>query len=1085
MVTFSKEEITIQRVNNITLCIINDFTDTFKKLIRNTLSIVCYGPSINKPELINEYPFEQTIASFKERYSSKSDDLKTGMLGELLAHILIDNFLEELKVFSPYFNKEEGHIRKGFDILYIDTKNSCVRYGEVKSGAIHQNKTINETNLELLYNAEVDLREKLRNKERKVLWDNAKNDALLYRTLNTSVNIHSLLSKDQQTHLSKDKKVILISVCFHDINDKIDISKIGNFYKKHIARGSFLDTIIFSIQKNTLEKIEAFMLEGVNYMVTLEDIRKLKNKTEDFFILYKKLMTANNPDLSDDDKLFLLKIAILFLNQEDSYINKLGYRIILEYSTKFKDYEPLYEVAIDQGYIPIANFIENHHIDNKNTTNNFFLLWLSAFNNTFKRGDIFLSCQQKNLFNDFINDNISNQVVIAPTSYGKSELIIDKIEKNLNKNICVLVPSKALLAQTKKRLLKSKNIGKSFMKIITHPELYKGTEENILAVLTQERLQILLNRFKNLFFDCVMIDEAHNIFTDDERSILLGQVLLILKKRNSTTVFNYFSPFISDTSNLKLKYNNMSLTERSISETLKEEQFYIFNENSNNKLLFFDQYLNLSYIVEEDLKLSEFDFIIQKRGYKNIIYINSPRKLEEFALNFSKNLPDIEDVSLINEFAAIKSYTDVNYNLLKCLRKGVVYHHAGMPDIIKLYVEDLFRKNPNLKYIITTSTLLEGVNIPAEKMFILDLKKGSRYLSKSEFKNLIGRICRFSEIFNKDIGNLEYLKPKIFFVYNPIMRSGTNITKFLKNRLDLREIIDDVKNVLLEKCVTSDDNKQKLEEIQDYIENTEPETLPNLHISKIASEIGKLCYKYNVHDFNIKENEQKLILNYMQVISCLKIETISDLVDTLYSVFFKNIELKNDNAKRFQNESTRNFYKLFLEWKAQGKPFSLLIKYFISYWNQQKFRDPYVYVGKRWGKIKKPNTQGVFPLHINILEENETSLINIAILRIKEEQDFVDNFLIKYVEIFNDLNLLDINLYNSIKYGSVDPIYICLLKNGFSIELTHCLTQSRYIRYLSLDVDNCEIIGINPLILEKMKENKENEILLFEIQYHM
>lgn len=261
MAIFRKDEITIQTKNNITLCFINEFSDTFKKLIRSTLNIVCYGPSINTPELIKEYPFEQTITSFKERYNSKSDDLKKGMLGELLAHILINNFLDKLKVFSPYFNKEESHIRKGFDILYIDTQNSCVRYGEVKSGVIHRNKTISETNKELLYNAEVDLKEKLNDQTRTVLWDNAKTDALVYRTLGNNINLHSLLNKDQQTHLSKDKKVILISVCFHDINNKIEISTIENFYEKHITRGNFSDTVIFSIQKSTLEKIETFLLE--------------------------------------------------------------------------------------------------------------------------------------------------------------------------------------------------------------------------------------------------------------------------------------------------------------------------------------------------------------------------------------------------------------------------------------------------------------------------------------------------------------------------------------------------------------------------------------------------------------------------------------------------------------------------------------------------------------------------------------------------------------------------------------------------------------------------------------------------------
>lgn len=83
------------------------------------------------------------------------------------------------------------------------------------------------------------------------------------------------------------------------------------------------------------------------------------------------------------------------------------------------------------------------------------------------------------------------------------------------------------------------------------------------------------------------------------------------------------------------------------------------------------------------------------------------------------------------------------YNLLKCIKNGVVYHHGGMPEVIRLYVENIFTKVPELQFIVTNSTLLEGVNIPAEKMFLLTTAIGNRNLRKSEFKNLIGRICTY------------------------------------------------------------------------------------------------------------------------------------------------------------------------------------------------------------------------------------------------------------------------------------------------------------------------------------------------------
>jgi replicative superfamily II helicase len=70
----------------------------------------------------------------------------------------------------------------------------------------------------------------------------------------------------------------------------------------------------------------------------------------------------------------------------------------------------------------------------------------------------------------------------------------------------------------------------------------------------------------------------------------------------------------------------------------------------------------------------------------------------------------------------------------------VVYHHGGMPENVRLYVESSFSKIKEIKYIVTTSTLLQGVNIPAEKIFLLDTKKGRQYLNAAQFKNLSGRI---------------------------------------------------------------------------------------------------------------------------------------------------------------------------------------------------------------------------------------------------------------------------------------------------------------------------------------------------------
>jgi hypothetical protein len=66
----------------------------------------------------------------------------------------------------------------------------------------------------------------------------------------------------------------------------------------------------------------------------------------------------------------------------------------------------------------------------------------------------------------------------------------------------------------------------------------------------------------------------------------------------------------------------------------------------------------------------------------------------------------------------------------------------------------------------------------------------------------------------------------------------------------------------------------------------------------------------------------------------------------------------------------------------------------IKYWNQ--LEDKRVYVGEKWGEIKRKE-EDIKPLYIDMSVKSSEQKVNIAILRVKEEQDFIDNILI----IFN------------------------------------------------------------------------------------
>ncbi len=817
--------------------------------------------------------------------------------------------------------------------------------------------------------------------------------------------------------------------------------------------------------------------------ITLKQYRKEFAQTY-FENSYKKLQL--DIELDETEIHHLLKNAIIFINFGDINIQKLGYKIIVTYSNKYNDYKPLYDFAINKGYIPISKLVELKYSEN-NLNDHFFNLFFSVFQENFREKNYYISNGQKKLI-EFSNQNNSNFVLVAPTSYGKSEIIVNKVFTNLDKKVCVVVPSKALLAQTKKRLLNN-SINNELQRIITHPEMYKGTETNFVAVLTQERLLRLLQQNTNLKFDLVLIDEAHNLYGDKEtdgRSILLAQTIIILKKRNRNTILNFFSPFISNPENLKVKQLDYEITSQNTDEFIKTEKYFVCNLIDNNHYLkiyeqFTDKFINTGTSYNNIIQL-----LNSEKSRKNIVYLNRPKHIEEFAIEFANSI-SINSLAIDEITTTISDFIHPSYNLIECIKKGIVYHHGGMPEIIRLYVENIFSKREDLSFVITSSTLLEGVNIPAEKIFLLSIKKGLKNLSVSQFKNLIGRVNRFSEIFNSENGNLNLLEPNIYVIKSKYENSRANIEKFISTRARTEiQIDDEVNNLFLkEESSLNENQKNELKKSLEYLENIEPNSTNLENVDYVQSQIAKLCYKNNIADFNIKTFEQVLVRNlenYLEEENS-KISSTDELLEAIFLIFLNDIEITDINLKRLQNLPARRFYSMILGWRSSSASYKEMIGSFIRYWRNLPDDNLLIYIGEKWGEVKR-NFTDFKPLYVDLKTKNNTQRINLAILKIKEEQDFIEFNLLKYIDILSELELINLTFYEQIKYGSSDKKIITLLKNGFSIELAKCITQENYVNYISIDNQKDEII-ISENIIKEMEINGENKILIFEIKYHI
>ena len=139
--------------------------------------------------------------------------------------------------------------------------------------------------------------------------------------------------------------------------------------------------------------------------------------------------------------------------------------------------------------------------------------------------------------------------------------------------------------------------------------------------------------------------------------------------------------------------------------------------------------------------------------------------------------------------------------------------------------------------------------------------------------------------------------------------------------------------------------------------------------------------------------------------------------------------------------------------------------------------DTLVYVD-RWGDERRG---GVRELWTDIRKKNYKEMINLAIVRIKEEQDYLDNIIMKYIEVLNDLCLIDEILYLKIKYGTSDKRKVLLVKNGLSLGLSNLIVD-KYVDYLVIDYESNSVEYMDGII-EMMIQNEENEVLLYELKY--
>lgn len=426
---------------------------------------------------------------------------------------------------------------------------------------------------------------------------------------------------------------------------------------------------------------------------------------------------------------------------------------------------------------------------------------------------------------------------------------------------------------------------------------------------------------------------------------------------------------------------------------------------------------------------------------------------------------------------AIADLIDPSYSLIDGIRRGVLFHHGRVPDVLRGYIEELFRtdESDEVRYLVCTSTLLEGVNTPADCLILMTHKRGRKTLTRSAFRNLAGRVGRFSEAFDPRRTNLELLQPRVILMPSSYSPTNWNVVNYLPTVADLkRGVVDDADNPLLASAEDIEEQNRSLE----YLENIEPGAGPSRPGRRATTETGRLCFVHGVRDFDIFESEHDVQAAIDELRAGTKLADMGSVIDAISDIFLARLDDEDrDNAALLRlrdNDSARNFYAAFLSWRARNEPYKVLIRRFLAWW--EKENDEYVFVGSAWGE--ETYGGGYQPLYVKMREKSRVERINLAVAKVKEEHDFVDFYLMRYVEIISDLGLLEDSLYLSIKYGTTDPFLIALFRTGFSPELAR-LVDDAYREHVQIAQQD-GTVNVSSSLAEAMYARSENDILIYE-----
>ncbi|KHE72659.1 DEAD/DEAH box helicase, partial [Halobacillus sp. BBL2006] len=367
-------------------------------------------------------------------------------------------------------------------------------------------------------------------------------------------------------------------------------------------------------------------------------------------------------------------------------------------------------------------------------------------------------------------------VISIPTSSGKTRIaeiaILQSLINNPESYVLYLAPFRSLAYEIEEAL--SNTLGNLGYKV---SQLYGGTQFSKLDEIIIENSNVIIStpeKAKAIWrsnseiksnIGLVVIDEGHllgNSIRDINTEMFIEELRYHIKTVEGKIIMlsailpnsEEIAEWITEDRRNNIKSSWRPSTQRfglleytGNNVNISWEDEVSFNKNFITPIKI--QKRRSSYYFPRDkkqayaasaLRLSEIGPVLIYVGKKNMV-LSQAREMVTGMQDHEEHTWKTPEVFHLFELACLEAYGK-DSEILSLAKYGILCHHAGLTNEVRLYIEKLIREG-NAKIIVATSTLSQGVNIGVSSILVTNVwLDQSKKVSHNDFWNLAGRAGR-------------------------------------------------------------------------------------------------------------------------------------------------------------------------------------------------------------------------------------------------------------------------------------------------------------------------------------------------------